>query len=125
MKSFTSRCFLTLIFAIPSVALLSSPAASVTALSTDEPNAAQGDGNRLSNMSIYPNPAVSRVSVRLSDEGCLGSMLEVYDRMGQRVMVARVTDLTFGLDVSALASGVYFIRISDGKSAAGYKLLKL
>ena len=74
---------------------------------------------------IYPNPAVSRVSVKLSDEACLGSMLEVYDRMGQRVMAARVTDLTFGLDVSTLSSGVYFIRINDGKSGAGYKLLKL
>jgi len=105
-------------------ALLSSTAASVAALSTDEPNGVQ-TGNQLSSMSIYPNPAVSRVSVRLSDEHFLGSMLEVYDRMGQRVMAARVTDVTFGLDVSALASGVYFIRINDGKAGAGYKLLKL
>jgi hypothetical protein len=52
------------------------------------------------------------VEVRLNDAGSLGSTLEVYDRMGQRVMGARVTNLTFALNVSGLASGLYFIRVN-------------
>jgi len=76
-------------------------------------------------LSIYPNPAVSQVSVKMSDGGCLGSVLEVYDQTGQRVMSSRVTDLSFGLDVSHLSSGIYFIRVNDGKAAAGYKFVKM
>jgi len=104
--------------------LLSTPAASVAAISSDSPTAALPVSNPQT-LRIYPNPAVSSVSVKISDAACLGSMLEVYDRMGQKVMVSRITDLSFGLDVSGLASGVYFIRVNDGNSSAGYTFVKL
>ena len=106
-------------------ALLSSPAASVAALSTDTQAELTGEGNRIQTLTLYPNPAVSLVSVKMSDAGCLGSTLEVYDRMGQRVISSRVTDLCVNLNVSQLASGVYFIRIKDGKSESGYTFVKL
>ncbi|HXB07981.1 MAG TPA: M43 family zinc metalloprotease [Puia sp.] len=106
-------------------ALLSSPAASLAALSTDTPTEAAPTGSRIAAMTLYPNPAVSRVLVKMSDEACLGAMLEVYDRMGQRVMVSRITDLNFGLDVSHLSSGVYFIRINDGKASSGNTFVKM
>lgn len=106
-------------------ALLSSPAASVAALSTDTQAEVTGEGNRIQTLTLYPNPAVSLVSVKMSDAGCLGSTLEVYDRMGQRVISSRVTDLCVNLNVSQLASGVYFIRIKDGKSESGYTFVKL
>ena len=105
-------------------AILSSDAASVAALATDTPVGVAAGGRPMM-LSLYPNPAVSQVSVKMSDAGALGSMLEVYDQTGQRVMSSRVTDLSFGLDVSRLSSGVYFIRVNDGRSAAGYKFVKL
>ena len=106
-------------------ALLSSPAASVAAISTDTPTEGAATGMRIQAMTLYPNPAVSRVMVKMSDQGCLGALLEVYDRMGQRVMASRITDLNFGLDVSGLSSGIYFIRINDGKAASGNTFVKL
>jgi len=106
-------------------ALLSSNAASVAALSTDQPPEIVTATGRSPMLRLYPNPAVSQVSVKLGDEGCLGSVLEVYDQTGQRVMSSRVTDLSFGLDVSHLSGGIYFIRINDGRAAAGYKFVKL
>jgi len=105
--------------------LLSTTAASVAALSTDTPTRATASIERPRMLNLYPNPAVSQVSVKMSDADCLGSMLEVYDQTGQRVMTSRVTDLSFGLDVSHLSSGVYFIRINDGKASSGYKFVKL
>jgi hypothetical protein len=106
-------------------ALLSSDAASVAALTTEWPTEVVTAGNRPRMLNLYPNPAVSQLSVKLNDAGSLGSMLEVYDQTGQRVMSSRVTDLSMGLDVSRLSSGVYFIRINDGQSAGGYKFVKL
>ena len=106
-------------------ALLSSTAASTAALSTDTATGGIADGGRLQTLHLYPNPAVSQVSVRLNDAGYLGSTLDIYDQTGQRVMTTRVTGLSFGLDVSHFSSGVYFIRINDGRCATGYTFVKL
>jgi hypothetical protein len=105
--------------------LLASPAASVAALTVDSPPESVTVGGHSPVLMLYPNPAVNNISVKMSDAGYLGSMLEVYDQTGQRVMVSRVTDLSVGLDVSGLASGVYFLRVNDGKNAAAYKFVKL
>ena len=73
-------------------------------------------------MALYPNPAVSVVWVRLNDPSCVGSVLQVYNQLGQRVMAIRVTSLVFQLDVSALGQGIYFVRAGSG--GAG-KLVKM
>jgi Secretion system C-terminal sorting domain/Pregnancy-associated plasma protein-A len=76
-------------------------------------------------MTIYPNPAVSLVTIQLTDPACLGGLLDVYNQLGQKVMTVRMTGLTLQLDVAGLASGIYFIRASDGKKGAVGKLMKL
>jgi hypothetical protein len=40
-------------------------------------------------------------------------------------MSVRVTALTLQLDVAGLASGIYFIRVSDGKKGQAGKLIKV
>ena len=86
--------------------------------------AATAEGS-LSGMSIYPNPAVSLATVQLTDPACLGGLLDVYNQLGQKVMTVRVTALTIQLDVAGLASGIYFIRASDGKKGAVGKLMRI
>jgi len=76
-------------------------------------------------MAIYPNPAVSLVTVQLADPSCLGGLLDVYNQLGQRVMAVRVTALTFQLNVTGLTSGIYFIRVGDGKMESVGKIVKL
>jgi hypothetical protein len=76
-------------------------------------------------MAIFPNPAVSLTTVQLTDPACLGGLLDVYNQLGQKVMTVRVTALTVQLDVAGLASGIYFIRASDGKKLAVGKLMKM
>jgi hypothetical protein len=76
-------------------------------------------------MTIYPNPAVSLVTVQLTDPACLGGLLDVYNQLGQKIMSVRVTTLTLQLDVAGLAGGIYFIRASDGKKGAVGKLIRI
>ena len=76
-------------------------------------------------MAIYPNPAVSLATVQLTDPACLGGLLDIYNQLGQRVMSLRVTTLTLQLDVAGLSSGIYFIRMSDGKHGAVGKLVRI
>ncbi len=76
-------------------------------------------------LDLYPNPAGNTVTVRLSDPASLGSVLEIYDRVGQRVMTIRITALSFGLDVSGLTKGLYFVRAGAGRTAGVFKLVKI
>ncbi|HMH20324.1 MAG TPA: M43 family zinc metalloprotease [Puia sp.] len=75
-------------------------------------------------LSIYPNPAQGPVSVIISEGSRIGSVLEVYNLTGQRMISVRIMRLTFQIDVSSLPGGVYFVGINDGKSNM-VKLVKL
>lgn len=104
-------------------ALLTSPAASAPA---GQPSLASTVGSAvIMAPSLYPNPAASYVSVQLNDGSQVGSLLEVYNQMGQVVLAARVTTATFHLDVSGLAGGLYFIRLGNGVSQESLKFVKL
>ena len=76
-------------------------------------------------MAVWPNPATSAVMVSLTDNSCLGGMLEVYDLTGRRVMATRITSLSFPLDVSSLNAGVYFLVANDGIRRRTFKLVKI
>jgi hypothetical protein len=63
--------------------------------------------------------------VKLTDPSSVGGMLEVYDQLGRRVAVVRITSLVLQLDISGWASGVYFVRASGGKNGETAKLVKI
>ncbi len=76
-------------------------------------------------MSVYPNPATSLVFVQLNEDTDIGSTLEMYNQVGQRVMTTTVTGLQMQLNVSALGKGIYYIKIRDSKTGGIAKLVKL
>ena len=78
-----------------------------------------------SGITVFPNPAVSVVTVKLADPASMGGLLEVYDRLGRLVAVVRITSLQLQLDVSGWASGVYFIRVNGGRASTAAKLVKI
>jgi hypothetical protein len=84
---------------------------------------AAGDGGV--GVIVYPNPAVSLVTVKLADPSSAGGLLEVYDQLGRQVAAVRITSLVLQLDVSGWASGVYFIRVGGGGNGETAKLVKL
>ncbi|GEM_PF-3489156 len=65
-------------------------------------------------LTLYPNPAKDRVFIR-SDQLITNAMLTVFDLSGREVH-AVVTDMNPGqevlLDLSAMASGTYFVRVT-------------
>ena len=74
-------------------------------------------------MKVFPNPTLSSVSITLKDKNEIGGLLEVYNQLGMRVMVMRVTQLTFQLDLSGLSGGVYFLRFAgEGYSSKVVKM---
>ncbi len=98
-------------------ALLSSPAA--TAPAGDPVEAQSGSGNLLA-PTLYPNPAVSTVSLSFKDASQLGSVLQVYNQMGQLMMATRVTSQNLQLNVAPLAGGIYFIRLGDSRQSVTF-----
>src|SRR5258708_472419 len=94
---------------LTSNALTGSPASSGP--TTTGPSSGVNDGPALR---IYPNPAVNTVSVSISELSYVGSLLEVYDQVGQRLMVTRITGTSFQLNIADLPRGLYFIRVNGG-----------
>ncbi len=76
-------------------------------------------------LTIYPNPCSGPVSVVMTDESRIGSILDIYNQLGQKVMSVQVNQLQMQLNVSALQRGLYFIRIRDGKQNSTTKLIKI
>ncbi|HEV2479215.1 MAG TPA: M43 family zinc metalloprotease [Puia sp.] len=105
----------------PRYPLLSSPAATAP---PGEP-AVTGASPTLSAASLYPNPASSYVSINLKDPSQIGSLLEVYNQMGQIVMGMRITQANFQLNISGLAGGLYFVRLGNNAMQASLKFVKL
>jgi hypothetical protein len=105
--------------------LLSSPAASVSPITTGTlPDPVSGTG-KLFNLQLYPNPTTSMVSVRMNDATLLGSVLEVYNQIGEKVMTLRIVQLSFQLNISSLPGGIYFVRLRDSHQQNSFKLVKI
>jgi hypothetical protein len=105
--------------------LLSSTAVTTTPVSTTTPPISGTTGDSSQSLSLYPNPAVSGVSVTMTDGSSIGSIMDVYNQTGQKIMSVRITQQSFQLNVSSLSKGMYFIRINGGKQKSIFKLVKI
>jgi len=106
--------------------LLSSPAATaVPGQPADTVNSDGGATPGAGGTRVYPNPAVNEATIHLGDVSKVGSLLEVYDQTGQRVLATRVTTQDFQINISGLSGGIYFIRLSSGGRQQNLRLVKL
>ena len=71
-----------------------------------------GIANRLENsVTLFPNPAREYVDIRV--DGDLNvSMMEVYDVYGKLINTINVTDNMTRINISGLADGMYFVRVT-------------
>ena len=71
-----------------------------------------GIANRLENsVTLFPNPAREYVDIRV--DGDLNvSMMEVYDVYGKLINTINVTDNMTRINISGLANGMYFVRVT-------------
>ena len=70
---------------------------------------------------IYPNPAKSVLRVEFGDLDIIKLQMEVCDLTGHLVLSSKAKTQ---LDVTALSSGTYLLRITDGKEMVVRKFLK-
>lgn len=65
-----------------------------------------------SKVSLYPNPATDRVVVTAK----AGAEITVFDMMGRVVITKKIDSDVADLNISALAKGVYYVKVSDSDS---------
>ena len=82
------------------------------------------DSRLMNSVSLYPNPATNHVDVLVSDNDVTVSRLEVYDVYGKLLNEVEVVDNPTRIDVSFLASGVYFVKVITGEGVATKTFVK-
>jgi PKD repeat protein len=61
---------------------------------------------------LYPNPVTQRIYV---ENAGIGSVVDIFSTVGQRMLTTTIKGEQEVLDVSALSAGVYLIRFTDDK----------
>jgi hypothetical protein len=103
-------------------AILSSTALTATAL-PDTVSETTGEP-AIALISVYPNPAKDMVTVSITDQNLIGSNMEIYNQVGQEVVHQEITQLQSRVTVASLNSGIYYIKVGDGKGRSIVKLIK-
>jgi hypothetical protein len=75
------------------------------------------------NFTLYPNPAKNEITISAKNEMELNSV-EVYNTLGQLILVVANAENTSTIDVSALLSGTYFVKINTDKGVSSSKFIK-
>jgi hypothetical protein len=76
-----------------------------------------------SSVSFYPNPATEAVTMTVKNLNAY--TIEVFDAVGNTVITkTTTTEPSTKVDLSTLNTGVYFVKISDGKSQNIKKIVK-
>jgi glucosylceramidase len=73
---------------------------------------------------VYPNPVASELVVKLANGFEKGSVITVTDVTGRLLRNLPVMGTEYNLPISALSSGVYFIKISNGEKSITKKIIK-
>ena len=73
---------------------------------------------------VYPNPVADQLTVSLRTNAFQVSDLAVYDINGKLILSQSVSDNQIHVTAQQLASGHYFLRLSDGKNSVTTKFVK-
>ena len=80
-----------------------------------------------SNVTMYPNPASTEVFINLNSTLQSNISIELYNSLGQKLQQISESEMagkTQGvLNVSALATGIYFVKLKSGEITATKKLI--
>jgi hypothetical protein len=85
-------------------------------VATEEPSA--------NNFICYPNPVNSTLNIKINREMNEPANLYLLDATGRIVTIEKVSGSTHTLDVSALPSGVYLIRIAGTHRNMEHRIIK-
>jgi len=94
-------------------------------------NATMAEGltnNSMDNASpitVYPNPATSKVSVVLHEKTAENAVIKIVDVLGREVSSIRAVSGENTIDVSKLNAGSYMINVVNGSGTIKHKFIKL
>ena len=78
----------------------------------------------INQLEIYPNPVIDQLIIKLPNSD-LSSIIEVRNVLGDLIIQRKVADQTStNLKVSILPSGIYIIKVSQGKESYSSKFIK-
>lgn len=72
--------------------------------------------------SIYPNPTTGNITVSVSELQNNTLFVTLLNNVGAIVFEGKLTSSTTTLDLSNMAKGIYFVRITDGENSSIQKL---
>lgn len=75
-------------------------------------------------ITLYPNPSTQYVDVRVNNTNILVKEIRVYDVYGKLLQTISVNENPTRIDVSALANGMYFVRVVSDKGIANKSFIK-
>ena len=76
----------------------------------------------LKSVTIYPNPAKNTLQINTQDKSI--DQINIYTITGSKVLQLETNTVSPTVDVSSLASGVYFVQLYSGKNVALKKFVK-
>ena len=84
------------------------------------------DENKLNAISVYPNPVKDVLILDLKSQSANVDSFEIFDVRGVKVLERKVNSELTSLNVSALNSGIYFVKLidSNGKNTTVKKIVK-
>ncbi len=78
----------------------------------------------LNSISLYPNPAKDVVNVQCTMNNAQVKAIEVFDVYGKLLQTVSMTPETTTINVSGLASGMYFVRVTTEEGAVTKSFVK-
>ncbi len=76
-------------------------------------------------ISVYPNPVVTLLTVEIKNAPANGKRLKLYNVNGLLVMDVVLVQQTTRLDLKKLPAGIYLVKVSEGKESWSRKIIKL
>jgi hypothetical protein len=73
---------------------------------------------------VYPNPVHQNVTVLLPSSGNVSASIELYSVDGRKYLEQMISQPKAELDLSALPSGMYFLKVLSKEGIMTGKLLK-
>lgn len=77
----------------------------------------------LSEFKIFPNPVTSEFNIELPN-GIESARIEILDVLGKQLVFNEISKLNSVVDVSAINSGIYVVRVSHGNSSHTKRIIK-
>ena len=81
------------------------------------------DEDRIEDFSFYPNPVKTELNIVFSSNISLLE-LSIYNQLGQDVLHKSIQENSRSINISDLASGIYFIKLSTENTSKTFKFIK-